>query len=186
MPKHYHRRHHHHRRYHKRRHVHRPLIGTKQYCRITCRTVLSLNSATTPGNQDIKLSVAWQQPQGLANDTYGFNFEGSQFLAEYRNWEEFAITGCKVSWVPAGVSSKTIFLQTAAGAVGTASASLDNIFLYDDPTTYTPVALTDANVLNRKDTKIMPVQKTWTHYCNARPFSASQNVAWQDVNTYSS
>lgn len=107
------------------------------------------------------------------SETTGFNFAGSQFLAEYRNWEEYAITGCKISWVPAGTSAKNLFAVTAAGAATGISASLDNIFLYDDANTYDPSTLTDQNVLNRKDTKIMPVQKNWTHYCNARPFSAT-------------
>lgn len=66
------------------------------------------------------------------------------------------------------------------------TCSLDNIFLFDDPNTFDPIGLTDSNVLNRKDTKIMPVNETWTHYVDCRPFSRSQNVGWQNTNDYSS
>lgn len=75
--------------------------------------------------------------------------------------------------MPAGESAKTLFAVTVAGAAGTITASLDNIFLYDDQDTYDPTGLTDANVLNRKDTKILNPGKPWTHYCNARAFTAS-------------
>lgn len=166
MPKHYG---HHHRRRHRRHHkyhIHGPLVSSKQYCRVTCRQTLAV-SGKVPSNGGFwkeAAGFAWQQPEGITTNTYGFNFTGSQFLRERTNWEEYAITGCRLHYVPATTTGK---VTTLSGV----NRNLSGIWSYDDPNTYAPIT-TQAEILNRKDTKAMPITKKWTLYKNARPFSA--------------
>ena len=58
------------------------------------------------------------------------------------------------------------------------STQLCDIWHFDDPNDYNPSNLTDATVLNRKDTKNKSVSRKWHIYKDMRAFSASQNVSW--------
>lgn len=59
------------------------------------------------------------------------------------------------------------------------------IWSYDDPNSFPPGLNTEADTLNRKDTRSHPVRTPWSLYKNARPYSATQNVAWQKTSDYS-
>lgn len=169
----------HHRRHHRKHHIPRPLVTSKQYCRITCRSAYEFNSnSVLPGETTYKVGVSWQQPGGIIADTYGFDFSGSQWGVCYKNWEEYAITGVRIDFVPCQPNSGT--LQTINNGQYTFATilQLNDIWTFDDPNTFAPTSLTTANVLNRKDTKNHPVNRKWHIYKDARPFSATQNVAW--------
>jgi len=111
MPRTYKKHHHtHHKRRHYRHHIQRPLVATKHYVRITARQVLAVAPATNvgpgPGEWSTTVAVAWQQPVGLFGSTYyGFNFSGSEFLAQYKQYEQYSITGCRIEYTPAQFSS---------------------------------------------------------------------------------
>lgn len=61
---------------------------------------------------------------------------------------------------------------------------LTGIWTYDDPNSYDPSGLALANVINRKNTKMLPINRPWHLFKNARGISADQNVAWQDTTAY--
>lgn len=166
--------HHYHRRRHRRHHKHhiqRPLVTTKQYCRITCREVNTVIGLSVQGDWDASFGISWQQPRGIVNAVYGFNAPTSQFLKEYKNWEEYAIVGCRIQYIP---SSSTASGISTMGH----TRRLEGIWTFDDPNSYNPSGLNEGNVVNRKDSKALPVNKQWKEYKNCRAFSAVQNVAW--------
>jgi hypothetical protein len=162
--------HHHHRRRH-RKYVHRgPLVSSKQYVRITCRQPLAIRISDGQGELTRSTSIQWQQPAGSVTNTLGFNFAESQWHKEYRNWEEYAITGLRIDYVPAANTASQIGVSASGGPV---NRLITGIWTFDDPNSYDPANITLADALNRKDARTHNPRAKWHMYKDARPYSAS-------------
>lgn len=68
---------------------------------------------------------------------------------------------------------------------GGGSSQIQGIWTFDDPNTYSLVNLGLADALNRETTKMLPNNRPWNVYKNARPYSADQNIQWQETTDYS-
>lgn len=184
MPKYHHRHHHRSRRYkhHRKYTIERP-FGASRTCRITCRFALPVQFPDNPGGVavgvDYKQALAWQQPSGLITAVQGFNSADSQFLQEYRNWQEFQITGCKLRWIPSDV------VGIATGTQFDGGAYLSNFWLIDVPDYLNPDNVTDKEYINRSNFISVDPNKPYHCYKDCRPISAQQNVPWQKTTDYS-
>lgn len=91
----------------------------------------------------------------------------------------------RLDFVPCQPNSGVLSSFTVGGNTNNVIIQLNDIWSFDDPNSFDPGALTSANVLNRKDTRTHPVNRKWHLYKDARAFSASQNVPWQNTADYS-
>lgn len=172
-----HHHHHHHgrryRRYRRRHHIPRPLVTTKHFTRITARQVLAIEPSSqqlVAGEWEATVALAWQQPEGLFGSAYnGFNFGGSEFLAHYKEYEQYAITGMRCEYTPVQYSS------TAANG---RPNILVGIWTFDDPDSYDPGTVDFKKACQVKDLRAKPINRRWHEYKDARAYSAVQNVAW--------
>ncbi len=89
-------------------------------------TVLIPIYPSATGDVDNAYSFARFQVQSLFGSQFGIN-SGSRFTAMRKNWEQFAVTGMKLEWIPA---------QRIGGALdgtsGRVTGIIQGLFTFDD------------------------------------------------------
>merc|ERR1712178_81129 len=176
--RHYHHHHHRRRRRHRRHHIHRPLVDTINYCPCVVRYTHALGppSPCPAGAWGSTIGVVWQQSAesfGYPN-LYGFGSADpeSRFRKVFKEWEQFRITGLRIQFDPVQFNSNE---PSNNGAT-----ILTGIWSFDKTSIQPPNNLDFNNNIQRADTREHPVNRRWHLYKNARPYSAAQNVKWQD------
>ncbi len=89
-------------------------------------TVLIPIYPSATGDVDNAFSFSRFQVQSLFGSQYGIN-SGSRFTAMRKNWEQFAVTGMKIEWIPS-----QRFAGALDGTSGRLTGIVQGLFSFDD------------------------------------------------------
>lgn len=144
------------------------------YSRHRITTVTPIN--TTATQAEFNVVIAWQNTAIPGNvpktREIGFN-QSARWLKVSPNWDQYAITGLKIEWLPRqSYPRPTDPYLTALWSASTA----DN---YDTIQNAENSALAQAPGF-----KAMNTQRPWRKFISLKKLSKQQNVAWQDNSKY--
>lgn len=130
---------------------------------------------------ETKGGYALQQPQEVGtNLVKGFD-SASRWADVYRNYDQYAITGMKIRWIPGSVRGGVL-----SDGTGAAASWLGSMILYFDTDTYDTSTYTFNTIAQLDKQWIFDPTRSWSKYFSCKKLSQMQNVAWQDTREYNS
>lgn len=127
----------------------------------------------------IDFCVAYQQPGGLIANVYGFN-NAPRWANCYLLYEEYAITGMKVKWIPGNINPTQDTQQTAE------SYFMGPMITFDDVDTYDTTQYTEQQYLQMDSMRVRDPKRVWKIYRSFKKLSQQEQLKWQDCAAYSS
>lgn len=126
-------------------------------------------------------TYALQQPEKVGpSSVRGFD-STVRWAQTYKQYEEYAITGMKIRWIPGNVRGSVV-----ADAGSAATAWVGSMFLYFDIDTYDTSAYNQSIIAQLDKNWVFDPTRTWSKYFSCKNLSRMQNVAWQDTRDYAS
>lgn len=121
---------------------------------------------------------------------YGFD-SAERWLAVYRNYEAYAVTGMKLKFIPTNLRGNVSHYSEGTFANGTGqidayhkTSILGTQFLWYDIDTYDTTNYTLPQITGLDKSWCYDPTRTWKRWFGARALSKAQNVSWQDTATY--
>lgn len=139
------------------------------------RMVAVKQITSTAAQSKFNVVIPWQQPalNNVPNATYiGFN-SSARWAVVRENWDQYAITGLKVEWIP----TQTYPTRTTPhiGALW----KVDNADSYD----ILPQSV-DNSVIQMPGFRALSCTRPFRKFYSLKKLSKQQNVAWQDNQAY--
>lgn len=94
--------------------------------------------------------------------------ETPRFLATYQNWDQYAITGLKIEWMP--------LYNVSAPGVGNIVGTLHKVDDLDDYSTIN--AMTENQIMSAPGFQNLDPRRSWKKFISAKAISKQQNVPW--------
>lgn len=155
-----------------------PILNRVVYCK--CKSVRTI---PLMGNQNTATSLTYSfarcQPASIFNDQYGFD-SGARFQAMKNNWEQMAVTGMKLEYIP---TNRVTMFNTA---VNLAIGGIDHVFTFDDIDTFNTNSFTDDTIAQKETFRSHDPMKPFTIYRNNKPICRQMQAKWIDPTNYSS
>lgn len=135
--------------------------------------------AQAPANFTDKIwSFAWQQP-ATNNGSRGFD-SGTVFANKYRGWEQYAITGFALQFIPSNCVGMTI-----AGAMqNTPAGFIHYVHFFDDLNTRNVNAVNDSEILATDRNQLQDPKGTLRWFRDFRELSKVNGYKWQNTHEY--
>lgn len=111
-----------------------PILRRILYAPAKCTSIIEVTTSGS-GASTIAKSFARFQPQALVAEQYGFN-SSQRWSQMSRNWEEFAVTGMRIEWIPTNLVGMSPDGSTVVGQI-------KGLWMFDDIDTYNTNNYTD-------------------------------------------
>lgn len=119
--------------------------------------------------------------EGLfSQSNYGVN-SGPRWAAVKKNYEQYAVTGLKVKYIPTGVMP-TISSGSQSAANPLLNFGVKSLFLFEDVDNYKIASYTEEQIVSLESFKALSPLRQFKVYRNNKPLAREMNVAWQDTN----
>ena len=112
------------------------------------------------------VGFAWQQPAGVLANIYGFD-SSTRWTQTYRNYEQFAVTGMKLKWIPGNVRG-----SANPGNVSQVASQIGPIFTYTDIDSYDILAYNEAQIVALDNNRIFQPDRPYKRYFGCKTISA--------------
>lgn len=126
-----------------------------------------------------------QQPSGADAANSGYGFDGSaRWATTYKNYEEYAVTGMKVKYIPTNTRGGISSGADSTGSLSLHGASVDPIFWWYDPDDLESYLQTESQVVASDHFNLRDPTRQFNRYMSCKKLSKMQNVAWQRTQDY--
>lgn len=131
-----------------------------------------------------------QQPsdRSLTNpECRGFD-SSARWATTYQNYEQYAVTGMKLRWIPTNARGNVS--QVVTGASGVISSGIVNSYckpmiVYYDPDTYDTRNFNLEKIMALDKCWVRDPTRPWSKYFPLKMLSKTQNLKWQDTRDWS-
>lgn len=126
-----------------------------------------------------------QQPAHADAANVGYGFDSSaRWASVYKNYEEYAVTGMKVKYIPTNVTGGIAAGADSSGSLSLHSHSIDPLVWWYTPDDLESYLWSDQQVISSDHMHIRPPNRVYSKWLSAKKLSNVAQVTWQKTDEY--